>query len=429
MFLRLLGVIIVALSLSRVLAGTKLNGVNIAGFDFGCETDGHCYHKGVTPPLLTSNGRKMDINRFQFYADGPGQMQHFVKKHGMNVFRLPVAWQFLVNYKVGGPLHTKNFGLYDDLVQACLKTGSYCMIDIHNYGRYDGEIVGQGGPTNQQFASLWWQLGSKYRKQKKVMMGLMNEPHDLDMDKWTTTVQKAVIAIRKAGATSQLILLPGTKYTSAKDFHKNCAPNLSKVKDLDGSVNKLIFDVHKYYDDGKGHCRTDLIDDVYRPLVKYLRKHHRKAFISETGGGSGYSKCIPSVCRGLKYIHQNADVFLGITGWSAGAFSSKTYDLTLTPDGSAKHGWKDQKILTQCFVPMWKTTTPRRPHKRVAELDAAIEEEDEILAPRDAIADPDPSPTLMLRLRTSMRSKIWSSQPDGPTGRARQLKEGKSNET
>lgn len=120
----------------------------------------------------------MDINRFQFYADGPGQMQHFVKKHGMNVFRLPVAWQFLVNYKVGGPLNAKNFGLYDDLVQACLKTGSYCMIDIHNYGLYDGKIVGQGGPTNQQFASLWWQLGSKYRKQKKVMMGLMNEPHD-----------------------------------------------------------------------------------------------------------------------------------------------------------------------------------------------------------------------------------------------------------
>lgn len=203
------------------------------------------------------------------------------------------------------------------------------------------------------------------------------------------------------------------------------------MKDFDGSVNKLIFDVHQYYDDGKGHCGTDLIDDVYKPLVNYLRKHHRKAFISETGGGNGFSKCIPSkffgcasnslqtlpiphqtlwlysqslavkltwwyknsdVCRGLKYIHQNADVFLGITGWSAGAFSSKTYQLTLTPDGSAKHGWKDQKILTQCFMPMWKTTTPRRPHKRVAELDAAIEEDDEILAPREAIADPDPGP-------------------------------------
>lgn len=33
--------------------------------------------------------------------------------------------------------------------------------------------------------------------------------HLVDMDRWTDTVQKAVTAIRKAGAKSQLILLPG----------------------------------------------------------------------------------------------------------------------------------------------------------------------------------------------------------------------------
>lgn len=33
--------------------------------------------------------------------------------------------------------------------------------------------------------------------------------HLVDMDRWTVTVQKAVTAIRKAGARSQLILLPG----------------------------------------------------------------------------------------------------------------------------------------------------------------------------------------------------------------------------
>lgn len=139
---------------------------------------GYCYDADVTPPLLSSNGRKMNINRFHWFADGPGQMNHFVKKHGMNVFRLPVPWQFLVNNKVGGRLDRKNSGLYDDLVQACLKTGAYCIIDIHNYGRYDGKIIGQGGPTNHQFASLWGQLASKYRKQKKIVMGLMNEPHE-----------------------------------------------------------------------------------------------------------------------------------------------------------------------------------------------------------------------------------------------------------
>lgn len=104
-------------------------------------------------------------------------MKHFATKHGMNVFRLPVAWQFLVKNKLGGRLDPTNAGLYDDLMQACLKTGAYCMIDVHNYGRYDGKIVGQGGPSNAQFASLWWHLASKYKNEKRVMMGLMNEPH------------------------------------------------------------------------------------------------------------------------------------------------------------------------------------------------------------------------------------------------------------
>lgn len=46
----------------------------------------------------------------------------------------------------------------------------------------------------------------------------MNEPHDLDVAKWATTVQAAVNAIRAAGATSQYILLPGTGYTNMNNW-------------------------------------------------------------------------------------------------------------------------------------------------------------------------------------------------------------------
>lgn len=60
----------------------------------------------------------MDIYRFEFCSDGPGQREHYVRKHGLNIFRLPVALQFPVNYKVGGRLDEKSSGLYGDLVQA-----------------------------------------------------------------------------------------------------------------------------------------------------------------------------------------------------------------------------------------------------------------------------------------------------------------------
>jgi len=57
-------------------------------------------------------------------------MQHFAKDDGWNMFRLPVGWQYLVNNKVGGTLDSGNTQKYDQLVQACLKTGAYCVIDV-----------------------------------------------------------------------------------------------------------------------------------------------------------------------------------------------------------------------------------------------------------------------------------------------------------
>jgi endoglucanase len=56
---------------------------------------------------------------------------------------------------ISGALDATNFGKYDQLVQACLATGAHCIIDIHNYARFNGLIIGQGGPSNADFANLW----------------------------------------------------------------------------------------------------------------------------------------------------------------------------------------------------------------------------------------------------------------------------------
>ena len=110
-------------------------------------------------------------------------MDHFAKQDGFNAFRLPVAWQFLVNNKCGADLDSVNFAKYDDLVKACLVTGSYCIIDIHNYARWNGQIIGQGGPVNDDLTSLWSQLAKKYAQEPKVVMGIMNEPHGGEMQR------------------------------------------------------------------------------------------------------------------------------------------------------------------------------------------------------------------------------------------------------
>lgn len=148
--------------------GTKTTfaGVNLSGFDFGCQQDGSFVASSMTPPLSSKGG-----------PDGIGQMKHFATNDKLNVFRLPVAWQYL-QPSLGGALDSSHLSEYDQLMQGCLATGAHCIIDIHNYARYNGGIVGQGGPSDAQFANLWSRLAAKYAGSANVIFGLMNEPHD-----------------------------------------------------------------------------------------------------------------------------------------------------------------------------------------------------------------------------------------------------------
>jgi len=279
-------------------------------------------------------------------------MQHFVKDDHLNVFRLPTSWQYMTNGVVGGTLDSTNAGIYDQLVQACLATGASCEIDIHNYARWDGEIIGQGGPTNEEFAAFWGSLAAKYASTANMIFGVMNEPHDIpDIDTWGQTVQAAVTAIRNAGAT-QLILLPGSDYASAQQFISDgSAAALIGVKNPDGSTTNLAFDVHKYLDsDNSGtnaECVTNNIDDAFAPLATYLRANGRQAFLTETGGGN-VASCETDLCQQIAYLNENSDVFLGYIGWAAGNFLT-TYVLSETPTDT-NGVWTDTPLVSACIA-------------------------------------------------------------------------------
>lgn len=68
-----------------------------------------------------------------------------------------------------------------------------------------------------------------------------------------------------------------------------------------------------------------------------------------------YQQCLTDVCAELAYLNANSDVYLGYTGWSAGAFGP-TYELLEVPSGS-NGSWVDQEIVTQCIVGTRSNTT------------------------------------------------------------------------
>ncbi|CAG8980043.1 hypothetical protein HYALB_00009252 [Hymenoscyphus albidus] len=271
--------------------------------------------------------------------DGSGQMSHFVKDDKMNIFRLPVGWKYLTASNVGGTLNPANLQKYDQLVQACLKSSAntVCVIDIHNYARWNKQIIGQGGPSNAQFVNLWTQLATKYKGSEKVAFGLMNEPHEVDIlnEYHFQRNNSDIIEIELT------VFLPGNDYTSAGRFISNgSGAALSAVKNPDGTFKNLIFDVHKYLDsDNSGthtECVTDNINEAFQPLATWLRSNSRQAILSETGGGNTAS------CT-----NANSDVYLGYIEWAAGSFSG-TYELNEVPTGNGNN-WQDTSLVKACL--------------------------------------------------------------------------------
>lgn len=210
-----------------------------------------------------------------------------------------MTWQFILNGKVGSKLDDDNFAAYDKLMKACLDTGAHCMIDLHNFARYDDGIIGQGGPTDDEFADLWSQIATKYASKDKVVFGLMNEPHDLDMKLWADSCQAAVTVIRNAGAGKQMILLPGTNFTNAETFvSTGSAELLAAVENPDGTKDGLLLDLHKYLDINNSgthsECTSDNVE-AFKTIATWLRKNKRTAMISETGASMDPTvRCPPS---------------------------------------------------------------------------------------------------------------------------------------
>ncbi|KAH0590925.1 Manganese dependent endoglucanase Eg5A [Termitomyces sp. 'cryptogamus'] len=300
----------------------------MAGYDFTVFTDGSFNGTGVDPPVW--------------------QFAHFASQ-GVNIFRIP--WQ-LMTPTVGGAIDSSFFSRYDATVQAALNSATqpYVILDLHNYARWNGGIISQGGPTDTQFSSLWSQLATKYKSDPKIIFGLMNEPHDLlSVSTWVTSVQAAVNAIRAAGATSQYILIPGSSWSSAQALPTEAGPALAQVTDPVGGNSKLIFDVHKYLDsDNSGthaDCTTSNVN-VLTTLVAWLKANgNRQALLSETGGGNTQS-CYTNLNAELAYVKANSANIVGFTVWSAGSFDT-TYILTLTPNDDGT----DQPLWTQAVKP------------------------------------------------------------------------------
>lgn len=196
--------------------------------------------------------------------------------------------------------------------------------------------------------------GTKYAASPKVVFELMNEPHDLDIDTWAQTCQKAVTAIRTAGATSQMILLPGTDFDSAATLVSDGSGSaLLAITNPNSTTDGLLLDVHKYLDVDNSGTHAECVTNntaAFAAVASFLRQQGRQAIVSETGASSAAS-CMADFCAQNAFINANSDVFVGLVAWAAGSFGT-SYLLSLTPSNQGG-ALVDNELMAQCVVKTW----------------------------------------------------------------------------
>jgi endoglucanase len=302
----------------------KYFGVNLSGAEFG---DGGSNH-ALSPSPGTAGQNYV-------YSEPGGSASWFAAR-GMNTFRIPVRWERL-QATLGGALTTSDLNSLSSAITYITGTlSSYAIIDIHNYARYNGNLVNTSFP-NDQLKTFWNLLANQFKSNSKVMFGLMNEPYSMDTDIWVGAANAAIAGIRASGATN-IILVPGNRYTGAHSWavsnDGNGRSNADALLNIVDSGNNFIIEMHQYLDSDYSGTQTACVSntwgsDALVTATSWLRTNKLKGFIGEFGGGAN-TQCYDSIDLMLAYMENNADVWTGWTWWSAGPWWG-SYFLSIEP--------------------------------------------------------------------------------------------------
>lgn len=295
----------------------KYTGVNLVSAEYGLKLPGNYGEDYIYPT--------------------PKEIDYFVSK-GMNNFRLIFRWERL-QPDLYGELNGTEIRRIDEVINYANSKGASVTIEPYNFGRYidkneraksgslnpewNGKIIGLNLSVSA-FADFWTRLALHYKDNRKVVFGLMNEPHDMPTDVWISDANAAIKGIRGVGANN-LILVPGNYWTSAHTWFTESydgKTNAEAMLDISDPINNFAIEVHLYLiTDEFNHlsaCKGSMPRlQQLKALSKWLKQTGRRGFLAEFA--SGHDKnCLSLLNYLMNSIYRDKDVWLGWNYWCAG---------------------------------------------------------------------------------------------------------------
>jgi aryl-phospho-beta-D-glucosidase BglC (GH1 family) len=273
----------------------SMRGVNLAGGEFG------------TPPGTYGVSYKYPTAAYFDYY----------QSKGLTLMRVPFRWE-RVQPTLNAALDATEMGRLDAVIDLAEARGMKVVLDMHNYARHNGNIIGSVANPVSAYRDVWRRLADHFKGETAIYgYGLMNEPNGTN-GVWAQAAQEATYGIREVDA-STFVIVNGDVWGAAYGWE--VANATLTVAD---PVQRLIYEAHCYFDsEGGGSYGTYEAEGAYpeigvdrvRPFITWLRATGRTGYVGEYGVPRGDSRWNVVLDNFLTYI---ANAGLSGTYWAGG---------------------------------------------------------------------------------------------------------------
>lgn len=277
-------------------------------------------YKGMNLSGAEFNNKRLPGVHYKDYVWPSYKNFQQMKAIGFNTVRVPFLWGRIQPVPLG-ELSVTELKHLDRVVQETAKLKLNIVLDVHNYGNYNGAYLTNSSKDLEVFGDLWKRLALRYKAYPHVVFGLMNEPNRQGATVWLDLAQAGVDSIRSSGA-DQLILVPGTYWTGMHSwFSERTAGSNAKVMiNINDPMNNYAFEVHQYFDYNYSGMNTECVDQArfiwqFNNMTKWLRDNKKKAFLGEFGA-TLTNNCVSDLEATMKILNANQDVWIGWTYWA-----------------------------------------------------------------------------------------------------------------
>ena len=287
---------------------SRMFGVNLAGGE-----------GGTVPGTYGTNYIYPNANEFTYY-NGKNQ----------NLIRLPFRWE-RVQRTLYGALDSAEMTRLDTVIGYASARGMKVLLDMHNYARYNGNLIGSAAVPNSAFTDVWQRIADRYKTNTAIWAyGIMNEPNSTG-GLWPAAAQAGVDGVRLAD-TSHWVTVCGENWANAYTWPSS-NPNL----DVIDSTGKLIYEAHCYFaNSNNDQYGTYDAEGAYpdkgvvkvSPFIYWLKQKGARGMIGEYGVPNNDARWNVVLDKFLSYLYAN-----GVSGtyWAGGPWWSSSYTLSVEP--------------------------------------------------------------------------------------------------